>query len=201
MQIKTGFISRTRKIHATPMTVVFPRTTRRRRAAPVDLDAADLNNIEAPAVLNMTQRVQVSASLGLDESYVAFKIVPQNRLPLHILARLEEHHEWGAQVMFTGGLIGSVVVEDLAWKTSMDGVLHVSWEMPGLRNGQMLGLHSVMVRSTGEAEEFPPDPLVAMHAADLAEATRGAHVFHFFRKADSMLFQSLLLSRILETLN
>lgn len=162
-------------------------TTRRvRMASPVQI-----------APMSLTKRVQVSFGRRREE-YAAFKIIPRSRLPPYILSNLDVTFEWGAQLIFTGGILGSVVVEDLARRTPFDGVLHTSWDMPALEEGETLMLYSVMVRSTGDAEQFEPDGLLALHAPELAERTRGAHVFHFFDEGDSMQFQSLLLSRILE---
>lgn len=156
--------------------------------------------ISTPEPISITRRVQESFVLR-QHNFAAFKIVPQERLPAFMQETLADSHEWGAQVMFTGGIIGSVVVEDLAKRTRPDGILSTSWDFPSLEEGETWELHSVMVRSAGDAERFPPDMLMALHAPDLAEQTRGAHVFHFFNADESMLFQNLLGSRILEVLN
>lgn len=147
--------------------------------------------------LSMTRLVQQSFA-ARKNNYSAFKIVPHHRIPRAILDNLEQQHEWGAQVMFTGGVLGSVITQDLARRTEPDDVLSAEWDMPGLEEGQTFSLYSVMVRSKGHAETFPPDMLMEMHAPDLAEDTRGAHVFHFYEEQSAMLFQHLLLTRIHE---
>lgn len=145
--------------------------------------------------VGMTRRVQLSFT-ARHQNHTAFKIVPQNRLPPIFRDNLDQNHEWGAQIMFTGGILGSVITEDLAKRTEPDGVLSATWDMPGAEEGEKHELFSVMVRSKGDAERFPPDPLMELHASDLAEDTRGAHVFHFYDEMSAMLFQDLLLARI-----
>lgn len=201
MQINTRKTCHTHPKHAFPMafepyTRETPRSIIRARRSTTGRRVR-MASPEEIAPMSLTKRVQ--ASFGLRrEDYTAFKIIPRSRLPPYILSNLDVTFEWGAQLIFTGGILGSVVVEDLAKRTPFDGVLHTSWDMPALEEGETLMLYSVMVRSTGDAEQFQPDGLLALHAPELAERTRGAHVFHFFDEGDSMQFQSLLLSRILE---
>ncbi len=145
----------------------------------------------------MTRRVQRSF-VARWQNHIAFKIVPQYRLPPCVLPNLDFAFEWGAQVMFSGGVLGGVVTRDLAERTEPEDVWSTDWEMPGLEDGETFKLFSVLVRSKGDAETFPPDPLMAMHAPDLAEETRGAHVFHFYDEGSSAQFQSLLSIRIHE---
>ena len=147
--------------------------------------------------ISMTQRVQLSFN-ARHQNHTAFKIVPQYRLPPIFRDNLDQNHEWGAQIMFTGGVLGSVITQDLAKRTEPQDVLSASWEMPGARDGEVHEIFSVMVRSKGDAQTFPPDPLMKLHAEDLAEETRGAHVFHFYDEMSAMLFQDLLLARIHE---
>lgn len=147
--------------------------------------------------MSLTKRVQTSVPL-FNGSYVAFKIVPPSRLPQYILSDPEVSFVWGAQLVFSGGILGSLVVEDLAKRTPDGGVRHTSWDMPALAEGEKLTIFSVMVRSTGDAERFPADMLMLLHAPDLAGQTSGAHVFHFLKEDESMQFQSLLLSRMLD---
>lgn len=157
-------------------------------------DLHRLRPVDEP--LTMTRHVQQSFLIR-KRSHVAFKIIPLSRLPLYVLTNHPSlAQEWGAQLMFKGGVLGSVVVMDLARRTTLDDVLHIAWEMPGLHDGQRMRFYSVLVRSEGDARTFPEDPLMAEHAQDLAGETRGAHVFHFFEAEDAMLFQFLLCSRI-----
>ena len=144
--------------------------------------------------LSMTKMVQLSFTRRKN-NHTAFKIVPKERVPPKILATLDVKHDWGAQVMFTGGVMGSFIVQDLATKTGVDDVMYTKWDMPGAGNGERLWLFSVMARSKG-AERFSPDMLMEMHVPELAETTQGAHVFHFYDEGSAKLFYDLLILRI-----
>ncbi len=147
------------------------------------------------ATLTLTEHVQASYLIRL-RTHVAFKIIPLSRIPPAYFINPEAVNEWGAQLMFKGGVLGSVVARDLARRTPLDNVLSIAWDMPGLQAGQRMRLCSVLVKSFGDAQAFPIDPLMALHAPDLAGETRGAHVFHFFDAQDAALFQSILCARI-----
>ncbi len=130
-------------------------------------------------------------------SHVGFKIIPEARIPSQLLGLMQPSAGWGMQLMFTGGQLGAIVAPDLARKAPQGSISHVSWELPRLEDEETtLELHSVCVRSRGDAESFPPDLLMAELAPDLAEETRGAHVFHFFEERTAQLFQFLLGSEI-----
>lgn len=149
------------------------------------------------ATLTLTEHVQASYLIRL-RTHVAFKIIPLTRIPPGYFINPDSVNEWGAQLMFRGGVLGSVVAQDLAQRTHIDDVLSIEWDMPGLQTGQRMRLSSVLVKSVGDAQAFPVDPLMALHAPDLAGDTRGAHVFHFFDAQDAALFQSILCCRIRE---
>ena len=127
-------------------------------------------------------------------SHVGFKIIPEARIPSQLLGLMQPSAGWGVQLMFTGGQLGAIVAPDLARKAPEGSVFFVSWELPRMHDEEdkTLELHSVYVKSRGDAESFPPDILMTELAPDLAEATRGAHVFHFFEERSALLFQYLL---------
>lgn len=128
-----------------------------------------------------------------NKNHVAFKIIPEGRLT-GFLPRLSDSpvSGWGLQLMFTGGQLGAIVAPDLARKTQAGNVSSVSWELPGFGEGEVLQVFSVAVRSSGDAERFQQDLLMAEMAPDLAEETVGAHVFHFFDERSSLMFQYVL---------
>jgi hypothetical protein len=128
------------------------------------------------------------------KSHVGFKIIPEERLPNQLVQLMQPSAGWGIQLMFTGGQLGAIVAPDLARKAPQGAVYFVSWELPRMDDDEekVLELHSVYVRSRGDAESFPPDLLMAELAPDLAEETRGAHVFHFYEERSAQLFQYLL---------
>jgi hypothetical protein len=146
--------------------------------------------------LSMTRLVQHSFTARKD-NYTAFKIVPEGRIPKAVLNTLGKEHDWGAQVMYTGGMVGSVIVEDLSKQTEPDDIKYTEWDIPGIEPGQRFDLFSVMVRSNN-SKNFPPDMLMEMHAPDLAPETQGAHVYHFYEEMSALMFQDLLTQRIHE---
>ena len=86
---------------------------------------------------------------------------------------------------------------ETANQTEPDNIKYTKWDMPGIERGQRFDLFSVMVRSN-DSTGFSPDMLMEMHAPDLAEETRGAHVYHFYEKTSALMFQYLLTQRIHE---
>ena len=146
--------------------------------------------------LGMTRLVQQSF-FERKNNYVAFKIIPEHMIYEDTLNTLDMERKWGAQVMYTGGILGSFIVQDLANQTEPDNIKYTKWDMPGIERGQRFDLFSVMVRSN-DSTGFSPDMLMEMHAPDLAVETRGAHVYHFYEKTSALMFQYLLTQRIHE---
>ena len=147
--------------------------------------------------LTMTRIVQQSF-FERKNNYVAFKIVPEHMIHEDMLNTLNVESKWGAQVMYTGGILGSFIVQDLANQTELDNIQYTKWDMPGIECGQRFDLFSVMVLSN-DSSKFPPDMLMEMHAPDLAPETRGAHVYHFYEETSALMFQYLLTKRIRES--
>jgi hypothetical protein len=103
----------------------------------------------------------------------------------------EDVNEWGGVFMLSGGMLGSMVVQDLAAITHEDMVSSCDWAMP---DGHKIT--TVAVYSKGEAEQYPADLLLLEHAPDLAAGSIGAHVFHFFDEGEASLFQGILCMEI-----
>lgn len=125
------------------------------------------------------------------KQHVAFKIVPADRLTGY-LPQVLHASGWGMQLMFTGGQLGAIVAPDLARKATAANIFSVSWDFPANKKGDVFHVYSVAVKSSGNAESFPKDLLMAELAPDLADETVGAHVFHFFDERSSLMFQYLL---------
>lgn len=145
---------------------------------------------QAPFTLTeQVQRVCKHHSSNL----IAFKVIPNERLPTYMRYNMEREDQSGCGTMFmlSGGLLGTMVVRDLAAITSEDMVSSCDWVMPG-----GCSITSVAVHSKGDAEQYPADLLLLEHAPDLAAESVGAHVFHFFDEDQARLFQGFLCMEI-----
>jgi hypothetical protein len=112
----------------------------------------------------------------------AFKIIPEYRIGKNFFP-------WGVPLMTDKPLL-SYIAEDLCVYTPQNGTSKENWTMPARTKDEEHRVTSVFVRSNGSAETYPADLLLLEHAPHLAEASKGAHVFHFFeeRHADIFLF-------------
>ena len=126
----------------------------------------------------------------------AFKIIPRDRIPNIVMEKGGTVFEWGKQVFFSGGLLGSLVAMELACCSKHSDISSIYWEMEGEEEGRMHKLFSVIIRSSGTAERYPRDPLILEHLPAMADSTLAAHVFHFYRQAEAMLFDGILRSWI-----
>jgi hypothetical protein len=152
--------------------------------------------------IKLTRRVQTKCAQFKGKGEIAFKIVPRERICNGLIRAFGEDgvQDWGVLLPFSGGKLGATVVPVLATLATMDSVSSVAWEMPGWKGLRAFPLTSIIVKSYGEAESYGVDALLEMHAPELAERSRQAHVFHFHRKEDAVLFETLLSISIAEYL-
>ena len=81
--------------------------------------------------------------------------------------------------------------------TSVNDVSLVSWDMPMGEGKQDFRIHTVLVKSTGEAEEFGMDPLMEEFTRYQAGRSVRAHAFHFFRRSKARIFRKALRDTIM----
>lgn len=73
-----------------------------------------------------------------------------------------------------------------------DRVTLATWVMPMGAGKPDKRLHTVMVKSIGEAEGFGKDPLMEEFAPELARRSMRAHAFHFYRRDLARAFRKAL---------
>lgn len=139
----------------------------------------------------LTQMVRMSF-LRYNTERAAFKIIPRNRVPQIVFQHGGSVFKWGFLSFYSGGLLGSVMAVDLASRSRSSNVSSIYWDMEGDEDGKVHKLYSVVIKSSGMAEDFPCDPLILEHLPGRAEETLAAHVFHFFRQDEALLFESLV---------
>ena len=142
--------------------------------------------------LTLTEQVQ-RVCMHRQPNLIAFKVIPNERMPTYLRYNVEREDQSGRGTMFmmSGGLLGTMVVRDLAAITSENMVSSCDWAMP-----DGCSITSVAVHSKGDAEQYPADLLLLEHAPDLAVESVGAHVFHFFDEDQASLFQGFLCMEI-----
>ena len=80
---------------------------------------------------------------------------------------------------------------------SVNDVSLVSWDMPMGEGRPDFRIHTVLVKSTGEAEEFGMDPLMEEFTQYHAGRSVRAHAFHFFRRSKARIFRKALRDTIM----